>query len=310
MQENSKILRLIYPQWQGGDIAGWFKDMDTKSASQGYILGAQILNLLVDSIKDSKMQLESKSPQNIVTIDISRDFIESRKDTKEGIIDKEILQVQTRRTLEILNAKKPQKILTLGGECSVSIAPFSYLAHIYSGELAVIWLDAHPDIGLPHDTFYQGYHAMAVSALLGKRNKNARFDLQKDFGLPTIIESSKILLAGLNSNEATHFAERVKDFGLSALSAKDVSQDSNKVLSWLKKSGVKKVAIHLDLDVLDAKELYVAVGNTGALSTTQVARLINDVASEYEIVALTIAEHFPKVEIMLRNFLAKLPLIK
>lgn len=32
--------------------------------------------------------------------------------------------------------------------------------------MAVIWIDAHPDITLPGDV-YAGYHAMAVTACMG-----------------------------------------------------------------------------------------------------------------------------------------------
>ncbi|SQC36362.1 arginase [Helicobacter fennelliae] len=70
---------------------------------------------------------------------------------QEGIIDGAILQKQTKSALQILRDKNPDRILTLGGECATSIAPFSYLADKYKGDcVALIWLDAHPDLGLPH----------------------------------------------------------------------------------------------------------------------------------------------------------------
>ncbi|RDU72763.1 hypothetical protein CQA66_04010 [Helicobacter aurati] len=68
--------------------------------------------------------------------------------------------------------------------------------------------------------------------------------------------------------------------------------------------------IHLDLDVLDPKELYIAVGNTGKMSLAQISHIIQDVAKEYDVVGLTIAEHFPKTQIILRQLLQDLPLIK
>lgn len=68
--------------------------------------------------------------------------------------------------------------------------------------------------------------------------------------------------------------------------------------------------IHLDLDVLDARELYIAVGNTGQMSLEQVMRVINDIAAQYEVVGLTIAEHLPKAHIKLRRLLENLPLVK
>jgi arginase len=48
----------------------------------------------------------------------------------------------------------------------VSVAPFSALADRYGDDLAIIWIDSHPDVGTG-DSGYPGYHAMAVSALTG-----------------------------------------------------------------------------------------------------------------------------------------------
>lgn len=43
-----KTIRLIYPQWQGGDITRWIPEIsDPGLAARGYFLGAQILDFLV-----------------------------------------------------------------------------------------------------------------------------------------------------------------------------------------------------------------------------------------------------------------------
>jgi arginase len=44
--------------------------------------------------------------------------------------------------------------------------PFSELAARYGDDLAIVWVDSHPDIGTPASA-YPGYHAMAVAALTG-----------------------------------------------------------------------------------------------------------------------------------------------
>lgn len=290
------ILRLVYPQWQGGDIASWFKELPKAEVSRGYILGAYILNLILESLPTEH--------HKTAFVEVSKDFREENGEriVEEGIIDKRVLQLQTKRCFEILKGESPAKILTLGGECSASVAPFSYLAKKYANNVALIWIDAHPDIGLPYDDFYKGYHAMAVSALIGKGN------LQHSFNLPCVLNPNKVLLVGLHSKEAEHYAQRQRDFGLKGLSAEETSVD--RVLEWLGQTGVKKVMIHLDLDVLLASELYVAVGNSGQLKLKQTCDLICQIATHYEVVGLTIAEHLPKLEIELKMFLEQLPLIK
>lgn len=41
-----KTIRLIYPQWQGGNIARWIPNIPAEDASRGYCLGAMLLNFL------------------------------------------------------------------------------------------------------------------------------------------------------------------------------------------------------------------------------------------------------------------------
>lgn len=291
------LLRLVYPQWQGGNIAGWFADLSPKEAAQGYVLGAQILSLLADSIAPS---------ENTAVVEVAMDFAldsAGRRVVQDGIIDKAALMRQTKNALAILEERKPAKILTLGGECAVSVPSFCYLAHFYADDVALLWIDAHPDIGLPGDEFYKGYHAMAMSAIIGQGG------LRETFGLPCAIAPQKVLLVGLHSDEAKHYAARQREFELKSLSPEE-AEDSRNVMRWLEKSGAKKLMIHLDLDVLDPSELYAAVGNTGKMCIAQVAQIIQDVAKEYDVVGLSVAEHLPQVQIKLKRLLQDLPLIK
>ncbi|MCZ9956485.1 hypothetical protein [Brachyspira hyodysenteriae] len=42
----SKTIRLIYPQWQGGIISHWIKELKPEDSSRGYYLGAKLLSIL------------------------------------------------------------------------------------------------------------------------------------------------------------------------------------------------------------------------------------------------------------------------
>lgn len=300
----NETLKLVYPQWQGGDIAAFFKDLKPSEAAKGYVLGAQILNLLVSNLNAN---LDKNTA--VVPISVEYESDESGKRlAQDGIIDKFILQEQTKKAFELLRAKNPTKILTLGGECAVSVAPFSYLAEKYKDEVAMIWIDAHPDLGVAGDDFYKGYHAMAVSALVGDG------ELSKVFALPAHIKPQNVLFIGLNSNEAQHYNDRRESLGIQAIWGKDIVENEAKAMSeiraWLVKSGAKKALIHLDLDVLDPKELYAAVGNTGILSVANVMNVINLISQNTQVVGLSVAEHLPKVQIKLKELLSNLPLIK
>lgn len=281
MQE--KTIRLLYPQWQGGDIAHWFADMPKDVISQGYFWGAKLLYTLLPS-----------EIQNIFEVPICLDY---KRELKDGILGKEMILKQSLDALKILQEQKPSKILTLGGDCSVSVMPFSYLSNLYGDDVALIWLDAHPDIGLPSDE-YNGYHAMALAHLLGFG------DTDICSMLPAKISAQKTLIAGLHSNEAKALKKRQKAFGLQSLKPKSLKKP-NKVLKWLKNTKASKVMIHFDLDVLHYKELPIAVGNTGKLKLAHAQHLIESICKEYELVGFSIAEYMPKEALKLKQMLHK-----
>ena len=68
---------------------------------------------------------------------------------QDGIEAKRAVVDQLGRTLDIIQRHRPARIVTLGGECSVSVAPFSELAARYGEDLAILWIDSHPDVGTP-----------------------------------------------------------------------------------------------------------------------------------------------------------------
>lgn len=292
MNEKSKALRLIYPQWQGGVIANWMPDIPANDASRGYFIGAQLLKML-----------SPESNQPTVEVPISLDM-ESHK-MENGISGYRAIIDQSKAALRLIHAENPERIVTLGGECSVSVVPFTYLANKYPDDVAIIWIDAHPDLNIPYDS-YSGYHAMALAACMGKGDK-AIMEL-----LPGQIDSSKALLVGLRAwGDTNATKERQKEFGVNSLLPSQVADNSNQILDWLKNTGAKKVLIHFDLDALDPGEIIAAVGtDPDGLKIETVVRIINDVTSQYDVVGLTIAEPMPRIAIKIKNMLNQLPLLK
>ena len=143
-----KKIRLVYPQWQGADIARWIPNIPAEDSSRGYYLGAMLLNWLAP-----------KTDCETFTVPISNDY--SDRLISDGVLDKEIIIKQTKAALDILDIANPDKVVTLGGECSVSVPVFTWLNAKYDSEIAVIWMDAHPDVTLPSDD-YNGHGMIAV----------------------------------------------------------------------------------------------------------------------------------------------------
>lgn len=285
-------IRMIYPQWQGGRIAQWIPELSESDATTGYYFGAQLLNFLAPAADG----------QEVVTVPVTTEITD--RAVVDGVGDRDIIAQQTGAALDILRIKQPDRIVTLGGECSVSVVPFTYLLDKYKGDVAMIWIDAHPDITMPGDV-YPAYHAMAVTAAMGLGDK-------KIVGqLPAKFDGSKILFVGLRDWERDEIVERQKQLGIKHLTPADVRDNSQKIAEWLKECGAKHVVVHFDMGVLDPAEIIPAVGvvNDG-LKIAEVVRIINDIAGEKDLVGLSVAEPMPRTAIRIKNMLNGLPLMK
>lgn len=222
----------------------------------------------------------------------------------DGVLDRDALVAQTRAALDILRVSSPDRIVTLGGECSVSVVPFTYLAERYEGDVAMVWIDAHPDITLPGDV-YAGYHAMAVTACMGLGDEHLLAQL------PAKIAPSRILYVGLRDWERDEIKARQEQYGIPHLTPEDVRENSEAICEWLSACGASKVLVHFDMDVLDPADILAAVGVVpGGMTLEEAVRVINDIAREKELVGLTVAEPMPRVAIRLKDMLSRLPLLK
>lgn len=288
----SKTIRLIYPQWQGADIARWIPNIPDEESSRGYYLGAMLLDFLAP-----------KTENETFTVPVSTDI--SKRTEYGGVLDRDILTEQTKAALDILRIAKPDKVVTLGGECSVSVPVFTYLADIYGGDVAVVWIDAHPDCTLPKDD-YCGYHAMALTACMGMGDPAIVGQL------PYRLEPSQICLAGIREYEYDYVKERVDKLHIARFSPEELAAGSASLVEWLRQSGKSRVMVHFDMDVMDPADILAAVadGPEGGLKLEAVVRLINDIARTKDLVALTVAEPMPRIAIRLKNMLERLPLMK
>ena len=288
----SKTIRLIYPQWQGGQITRWIREIsDPELASRGYYLGSMLLDFLAPATNMEKY-----------TVPVSLEPHE--RTVTDGIMDRDIIADQTQAALDILKVANPDKIVTLGGECSVSVAPFTWLAEKYGGDVALVWIDAHPDITLPGDA-YPGYHAMAVTAVMGLG------DSKIGGKMPAKFPADKILLVGIRDWERDEIRRRQEELGLSHLSPEDVATDNSKLDKWLRQCGASKVVVHLDLDVLDPAEIILAGGvSPDGMKMAEVVRVIKDIATQKDLVGITVAEAMPRKAILLKEMLGKLPLLQ
>lgn len=284
-------LRLICPQYQGATRENrelLIPELDPAQARKGYAIGAHALEVFLP---------EHDGTTAVVPVPETDD-----EGSTGGIESRDIIMRSLSDALGIIRQHDPDSILTLGGECSVSVAPFAALAEKHGDDLAVVWIDAHPDVDTP-DTGYDGYHAMAVSHLLGHG------DPRIVAMLPATVAPSRVVLAGLHDWEEDAY-EHVGEWGLHTLAPENLRESSKPLLNWLRSTGCSKLAIHIDVDVVDSDEVVLGLGMApGGLTRAQVQRIVADLSETAEVVELTVAEFIPRSLIAAVEMLKPMPLV-
>lgn len=285
---SNTTLRLNFPQWQGGNL-------------DAYHFGSQLLAWLAPKAEGPEETVDVAAPDG------------TEQPLQNGILGRSAILGQAASARRLIEKHSPDRIVVLGGDCAVDLVPFSYLNEKYDGELAVLWIDAHPDVLTPAE--FQNAHAMVLRNLMGLGDPELAAQVKEP------IKPQNIMYAGLQETSEMETAF-IKEHGLRKAGSDALAATSEPVLRWLKDIGAKHLAIHFDLDVLDAtkfRALYFSRPDAapdqfdgipqGKMTMPQVLRLIQDVAGAVDIVGLGIAEHLPWDAIELKNLLQKLPLL-
>lgn len=266
-----------------------YPDVPLDVAERSYAVGTTVLDAVLPA---------HAGPTAVVPVAMDSAGLESR----DGVDAKEAVLTGLTTASKIIAEYQPDSIVTLGGECSVSVAPFAALADRYGNDLAIIWIDSHPDIGTPASE-YSGYHAMAVAILAGHGDPDVLAEL------PATVSATRIALAGLHSWTEDDFPN-VAEWGITGFTPDDLRDDSTALLRWLAATGCGRVAIHLDVDVVDSNEMVFGLGQEpDGLTVDQVRRLVADISAAADVVGFTIAEYIPRQVIALQRLVSGFPLL-
>ena len=161
----------------------------------------------------------------------------------------------------------------------------------------------NPDVGTG-DSGYPGYHAMAVSALIGHGDPDVRALL------PATVTPDRVALVGLHSwtdDDYPHIAE----WGIQSFSPDQLRESSTVLLDWLTGTGCSRAAIHFDVDTIDSNEILLGPGaEPNGLTSAQVRRIVTDIDRAIDVVGFTIAEFIPRQVMHLRQIIKGFPLIE
>ena len=122
---------------------------------------------------------------------------------------------------------------------------------------------------------------MVVSALTGHGDRDV-LDL-----LPATTSTDRVALVGMHDWTDPALPEIADEWGLTVFPPDTLRTTSAPVLDW--------IAIHFDVDTIDADEIQLGLGaDRGGLTSAQARRVIDDLSGAADVVALTIAEFIPR----------------
>lgn len=285
-----KTIRLKYPQWQGG-------------MNSNYVFGAELLSAIAP-ISPNSRQIE---------VAVNGDYT-TEQNRVDGVDCGDILLEQNKQVYDILEKGQPDRLIVFGGDCAVTQVPFDYLNGKYGDKIGIIWLDAHPDISGTSESSH--LHEMVAANLLGQNPGSPITSVKYPY------KHSNFIYAGLIEEKLRPMDMRCKDLSLPIVSPERLKVSSAGVTDWIKANGIKYLAVHWDLDVLDPADFrsiypaepYLNSENfpaaVGRMTLNDVTRILKDSSAIAPIVGLSITEHLPWDAFRLREALSQISIFK
>ena len=279
-----KTIRLLYPDYLSGGL-------------ETYYFGANLLaHILPENKNQPLIKVEIPPPDG------------QKHDVIDGIYAKNEVIAGIKHAMEVIEKEKPDKIITIGGNCMVSQAPFDYLHGVYEN-LGMIWIDAHPDVSTVKNN-YPNAHAMVLGSLMGYGDsslsdlmKNEKFKASEIMyvGLQELHDYQEKFLIDMNIDYKVQVEEFVSD--------RDIKNFMDRF---------EHILIHLDIDVLDAtlfhstyfanKDLVGDGSGSGKMTMEKLSDVLSFITNHTDVVGFTIAEYLPFDEYKLYNIFSKIKL--
>lgn len=279
-----KTIRLLYPDYVSGGL-------------ETYYFGANLMaHILPENEKQPLLKVKIAPPdgkERIVT---------------DGIYAKDEVIAGIKSAMQVIEEAKPDRIITIGGNCMVSQASFDYLHGLYENT-GIIWIDAHPDVSTVKDN-YPNAHAMVLGSLMGYGD-NSLSDLMKN----RKFKADEILYVGL---QGLHdYQEKfLKDMGVDFKVQTEEFVSDNEIRDFMNR--FEHILVHLDIDVLDAslfhstyfanKDLVGDGSGSGKMTVEKLTDVLKCITADSDVVGLTIAEYLPFDEHKLHNMFSEISL--
>ena len=279
-----KTIRLLYPDHVSGGL-------DT------YYFGANLLHYI----------LPQNPNQPVVKVDIIPPN-SKEKTVTNGIYAEEEVLSGIRDAQEKISKQNPDRIITIGGNCMVSLAPFDYLHGKYKN-VGIIWIDAHPDVSTLNDG-YPNAHAMVLGSLLGHGAAQLAKEIKN-----SLFKPDEIFYIGLQPLHA-YQEKYLNDMGVKYKVQDQTFVSSSEIKSFIGR--FDHILIHFDIDVLDEhffhstyfanSELVGDGAGGGKMTIEKLSEILRLITENTDVVGFTVAEYLPFDEHRLHKMFAEINL--
>lgn len=131
--------------------------------------------------------------------------------------------------------------ILVGGDCSADLGGISHATS--RGDVAVVWIDAHPDLNTPETSPSGAFSGMVLRTLLG--------DGPAELVPAVPVRGSRVILAGMRAADDAE-SDYIDAQAIAMLAPGDLTPESLSVA--LRATGATSVYLHINLDVLDPAE--------------------------------------------------------
>lgn len=205
---------VIVPQWQGSPSSRAMQLIDGAQAIAGDLPRA-----------------------SCTTVEIP---LEAGESVETGVLRFSTLR-RTRELVDLELDPLTEPVILIGGDCGAAVGAVGHAARRHP-EVAVVWLDAHPDLHTPDSSPSGAFSGMALRAILGDGADGLVLE-------PGAVSQQRIVVAGAREYEPAE-EQTAEAFGLRVVDASALS-DHDALAAAVVATGADALYIHVDLDVLD-----------------------------------------------------------